>query len=337
MQFRLAGAPKRMEAEEILDMSNEASFFEQKGQSHAYGYSLSKRLLWALAGIVLGVIIAGFWNYKLVDNFGNHFLAGHTIGDTKLLAGSFERNGFGFGFLFAAVAGLAATFTACNCVVFAMLPGLACSDRSLSKRSALRALGLFSLGVLAVSLVYGFYVGSLGPEGIKHFTSSTVRLHRAQVTFTAIGIVMVLWGAFAFGFLNRLTDRLPVEVRRFFDHAATKAGIMGIMVGLFAIGRPFPVFRDFLEYAAASDNPLYGSLVMGLQGLGQIAFMVVLFLVMVFVFGQRLQSWTLAKPHQPALVSSLALFIGGSYFIFYWGLAFAYDIGRWGFKFGWYH
>jgi hypothetical protein len=33
---------------------------------------------------------------------------------------------------------------------------------------------------------------------------------------------------------------------------------------------------------------------------------------------------------------ALALLGGGSYFVFYWGIAFIYDIGRWGFKLGWY-
>lgn len=88
----------------------------------------SKRLLaYTLGAVVVGVLIAGFWNYHLVDGFGKDIIAEGTIGDTAELAGSYSSHGSTFGLLFAAVAGLAATFTACNCVVFAMLPGLACS------------------------------------------------------------------------------------------------------------------------------------------------------------------------------------------------------------------
>jgi hypothetical protein len=33
-------------------------------------------------------------------------------------------------------------------------------------------------------------------------------------------------------------------------------------------------------------------------------------------------------------VSGFAFLTGGAYFVFYWGLAFAFDIGNWGFKIG---
>lgn len=69
------------------------------------------------------MLIAGFWNYKLVDGFGREVVAGNTIGNADVLAKTFASNGMLFGVVFAGVASLAATFTACNCVVFAMLPG----------------------------------------------------------------------------------------------------------------------------------------------------------------------------------------------------------------------
>ncbi|TMD86318.1 MAG: hypothetical protein E6I73_16260, partial [Chloroflexi bacterium] len=101
-------------------------------------HSVAVRGLYALAAVGGGVLIAGFWNYKLVDGFGRGFVATNTIGNPDQLSTSFTSNGMLFGLVFAAVAGLAATFTACNCVVFAMLPGLACStDRSASRRTAL--------------------------------------------------------------------------------------------------------------------------------------------------------------------------------------------------------
>jgi len=90
-------------------------------------YPIAARGLYALAAVLGGVLIAGFWNYKLVDGFGRGFVAANTIGNPDTLAKTFASNGMVFGVVFAAVAGLAATFTACNCVVFAMLPGLTCS------------------------------------------------------------------------------------------------------------------------------------------------------------------------------------------------------------------
>ncbi len=67
--------------------------------------------------IVIAVLMAGFWHRGLVGRFGTNIIAGGTIGDTGELAGQYDSRGGGFGLIFAAVAGLAATFTACNCVI----------------------------------------------------------------------------------------------------------------------------------------------------------------------------------------------------------------------------
>jgi hypothetical protein len=131
-------------------------------------------------------------------------------------------------------------------------------------------------------------------------------------------------------------NRFSPLTRAFFASAQTKATLMGVLVGLFAVGRPFPVFRDFLTYAAAAQNPGYGAAVMALHGLAQIAVMVGLFVVVVYGLGDRLTNWVIRTPHRPALLSAIALVAGGAYFVYYWGVAFAFDIGQWGFKLGWY-
>ena len=99
-------------------------------------YSFNRRLIYTSLAIVAAVVIAGFWNYHLVDGFGKEIVAGSTIGDTSQLADDYGNKGSSFGFIFAAIAGLAATFTACNCVVFAMIPGLACSIEDKSGKNA---------------------------------------------------------------------------------------------------------------------------------------------------------------------------------------------------------
>lgn len=300
-------------------------------------YSRSKLIMYALAASVLAILIAGFWNYHLVDGFGRDFIAGQTIGNTSELAGGFAQYGSGFGFLFAAIAGLAATFTACNCVVFAMLPGLACSTES-SKKSANPwwVLVAFVGGVTLISVVYGFYIGMIGPAGVEALSVREIRLGRAQTVFTSIGVIMLGWGFSEMGFLDRIKNRLSENQRSILSSAITKGGILGILVGLFAVGRPFPVFRDFLTYAAQVESPLYGAGVMAVQGLGQILVMVLLFVLMVWLAGKKIIAWASKNPHKPRLVSGLALVTGGVFFIFYWGLAFAFDIGQWGIKLGWY-
>jgi hypothetical protein len=295
------------------------------------------RVVAALCAIAAGVLIAGFWNYHWADGFGREIVAGQTIGDTQHLSDFYDERGAGFGFIFAIVAGLAATFTACNCVVFAMLPSLACATEKAGspRRLAIRAISIFSLFVLLVCFVYGMYVGSLGPERIDAFNARESRLLQAQMTFTLLGVVLFLWGLVSFGFLDGLLRRLPAALR-FSASPITKAAFMGTVVGLFAVGRPFPVFRDYLAYAAASQSPLYGGAVMALQGIGQILVMVLLFLLLIVPFSRWLTTWSARHPGRLQQLSSAALLAGGSYFIFYWGIAFAYDVGKWGFKLDWY-
>ncbi|MDG0059143.1 hypothetical protein [Priestia sp. P5] len=298
-------------------------------------YGLRYRLILTFLALVIGIIIAGFWNYKVVDGFGHH-IADRTIGNTNNLASTFSENGTGFGFIFACVAGLAATFTACNCVVFAMIPGLTYSNHHFSRKMAIRALIVFITGVLAICAFYGFIIGLLTPGKVDMLNQSNIRINQAEITFSLIGTAMLIWGVISFGFLNRLLVLIPLKIRYFLANPFTKSAIMGIFVGLFSIGRPFPVFRDFLTYAAASKNPFYGAAVMSMQGLGQIAVMVLLFLIIIFIFGKKLIQWTERKPHQLELISSIALTTGGTYFIYYWGISRILDIGGWGFKFGWY-
>jgi len=292
------------------------------------------RALIAGAAALCGVVVAGFWNYKLVDGFGRGVVAANTIGNPDTLATSFGSNGALFGVVFAAVAGLAATFTACNCVVFAMLPGLACStDRSSSRRRALKALGLFTMGVLAVGVLYGLYVGTLG-SGVKAFNSH--RLPQAEIVFTTLGSLMIVWSLLEFGFLRPMTEHIPGGFRSWASSPMTRATTMGLMVGSFAVGRPYPVFRDLLIYAASSHNPIYGATIMAIQGLGQIALMVAIFLLVIWLFNARLTRWVTEKPSQLVLITAIALMAGGSYFVYYWGVSLVYHLGSWGFRLGLY-
>ena len=288
--------------------------------------------------VVFGVCVAGFWNARVVDGFGSDIVASTTIGEVAGKAGQFDSLGAGFGFLFAIVAGLAATFTACNCVAFAMIPGLACApDARAGRAAALRSLGIMALFVMLVGAMYGTFIGWLGPTGAAAFSAREIRFAQAGVVFSVLGIAMLLWAAIDLGLLTGLARRCSPVTRAFFAQPTTKAAIMGIMVGTFAVGRPYPVFREFLLYAAQMQRPSYGAAVMAVQGLGQIAVMAIAFLLVVTLLGQRLTRWMMTKPDQPILVSASALAAGGAYFLFYWGIARMWpELGRWGFKLGWY-
>lgn len=96
------------------------------------------------------------------------------------------------------------------------------------------------------------------------------------------------------------------------------------------------MFREFLIYAATAESPVYGAAVMMIHGLGQIAVLLGLFFLLIWIAGSRMMRWTSEKPHKPRMMIAMALLGGGAYFVFYWGIAFLYDVGRWGFKLGWY-
>ena len=86
-----------------LGLENEENFYT--------AYPMEKRLGYTLGIIIVAVLVAGFWNSRLVEDFGRNVVAVGTIGDPSELAIQYESLGGGFGFLFAAIAGLAATFT----------------------------------------------------------------------------------------------------------------------------------------------------------------------------------------------------------------------------------
>jgi hypothetical protein len=301
-------------------------------------YPRARRVMYLLSAAALGVVVAGFWNVRLVDGFGADVVAGHTIGGYEGKAAQFATLGAGFGFVFAMVAGLAATFTACNCVAFAMIPGLTCStDGSAGRAAALRSLGIMLFFVVLVGAMYGAFIGWLGPAGVEAINARPVRFAQAGIVFSALGIAMLAWGAIELGLLDAFTSRCTPVTRAFFAQPTTKAALMGLMIGAFAVGRPYPVFREFLLYTAQVQRPSYGAAVMALQGLGQVTVMVVAFLAILAVFGNRLRHWAATKPAQPALVSAFALTAGGAYFLFYWGIARMWPaLGRWGVQLGWY-
>lgn len=302
-----------------------------------HAYSSERRLVYTVLAILFAVLVAGFWNFRVVDEFGSEFVAGNTIGDTAALAGDYATRGGAFGLVFAAIAGLAATFTACNCVVFAMLPGLTCSvDRSSPQVSPLGAFTTFVIGVLVVSGLYGLVIGFLGPDVVESLNSVDARFGQAHVVFTGIGAFMLIWGILEMGFADRVVHAFPESVRSAFGSTRTKAAILGILVGLFAVGRPFLVFREFLVYSASSNNPLYGAVTMMVQGLGQIALMALLFFIVLYFAKNKITAVANYAPWKFRLISAVALIAGGAYFLYYWGLALAFDVGQWGFKLGWY-
>jgi hypothetical protein len=275
-------------------------------------------------GLVVGLsIIAGFlltvvWSAEFVDsaigdNVANTLL-GHDAKETPIA-------GIAAGIAFAFASGLAGTFTACNIAAFgAMSPMLGDSSGGhVSRlRQLLRPLGWLSVGMIAVSALYGTIVGLVGTSMPQFSTATNApgtlspRSIQSMVVFGVIGLVMCYLGLAALGLVPDLFSRIATR----FPNAPMV--FMGALIGGFLIGRPFGLFRILFRDAAESGNPLYGAAAFVLQSLGNIVVMAVLFIAIAYLTGGRVQRWLAAKPSRITVLIAVAFLVAGAFTFLYW-------------------
>lgn len=266
----------------------------------------------ALAGFLLTVV----WSAEFVDR-----TIGDNVADTLL---GHEAKGAPIanvmaGFAFAFATGVAGTFTACNVAVFgALAPLVGGSNTARTRmRHVVKPLVWLSAGMLTVSATYGAIVALVG-TGMPQFQTAQVasglspRTIQSMVVFGIIGLVLICLGLAALGVipdpLARVSQRFPNAPMVF----------MGALIGGFLIGRPFSLFRQMFRDAAESHNPLYGAGAFALQSLGNIAILVVLFLLMAALAGPALQNWITAKPSRAAVLVASAFIVAGVFTLLYW-------------------
>jgi hypothetical protein len=267
-----------------------------------------------LAGFLLTVVwSAQFVDSVIGDNVANSLL-GHDAKQTPIA-------GIGAGIVFALVSGLAGTFTACNIAAFgAVAPMLGGTQ---SRRSQLmhllKPVGWLSVGMIAVSAVYGAIVGIYGTRMPQFSTAGNAatgtlseRNIQSLVVFGAIGLVMVYLGLAALGIVP---DPFARIARRFPNAPMV---VMGALIGGFLIGRPFALFRKLFRDAAESGNPLYGAAAFVLQSIGNIVVMTVLFLILSLLLRGRVQRWLAAKPSRVSALIAVAFIVAGVFTFLYW-------------------
>jgi hypothetical protein len=282
----------------------------------ANGHVPRRRGLVVVLSVLAGFLLTVVWSAEFVDR---------TIGDTVAsgLLGHDARStpiaGVLAGVAFAFVSGLAGTFCACNVAVFgavAPLVGEARSGRA-RLRETLRPLGWLAVGTIAVSACYGVVVGIVGTRMPQFATQSggaglTARGIQSMVVFGLIGLSMCYLGLASLGLVRdpfaRISRRFPQAPLVF----------MGVLIGGFLIGRPFALFRQMFRDAAESHNPLYGASAFVLQSLGNIVVMTVLFVILTYVAGGRVERWLAAKPSRAAALTGAALLVAGAFTFLYW-------------------
>lgn len=275
-----------------------------------------RRLLIAAASALAGFLLTVVWSAEFVDQ-----TVGDSVADTLLghHAKGSAIGGVLAGVAFALASGVAGTFTACNIAVFGALAPMVGQRPSVRSRlvQAARPLGWLSAGMLTVSAVYGAVVGLVGTHMPQFQTAAgagtlSPRLIQAMVVFGVIGLVMICMGLAALGVVPDPLARVTAR------HPNAPMVLMGALIGGFLIGRPFALFRQMFRDAAESHNPFYGALAFGLQSLGNIVLLSVIFFVLVLLAGPRVQRWLAAKPGRPATMVAAALLTAGVFSVLYW-------------------
>jgi hypothetical protein len=282
------------------------------------GYFPRRRLLVLLLGILGGLLVAYLWSAQVADDDIGFNSANAILGRD---ANTTAIGGVGSGILFAFITGLAGSFTACNIAVFGAvgpLVGQRAQSRGGRFLETLKPLGWMALGMFPVSAVYGALVGIIGTRMPQFSTAPghgfTPRTIQSMVAFGIIGMVMVVCGLAALGMVPDPLARVSSRFRNF------PLVLMGALTGGFLIGRPYPLFHDLFRSAANHHNPLYGAGAFVLQSLGNMIVMGVLFVLLSYTLGGRLQRWVSEKPSRAAILTASAFLVAGVFTFAYWDL-----------------
>src|SRR4030095_11118105 len=122
-----------------------------------------------------------------------------------------------------------------------------------------------------IAAVYGAFIGRMGPDVTATFHTGPIRSAQSFVVFSAAGIALMAWGAAEAGAFAALAAKIGWRSRAVFSHHGVKALAAGIIVGIFTLGRPLAVFREFLLYIAQPASAAYGMAAMTLASIASIA------------------------------------------------------------------
>ncbi|HEX5402691.1 MAG TPA: hypothetical protein VFX16_10360 [Pseudonocardiaceae bacterium] len=275
---------------------------------------------------LVGVAIAILWSARLVDDDIGVNTASGLIGTNATDA---TVTGTATGLIFAFVTGVAGTFTACNVAVFSAIAPMVHSNPSVASRirMAFAPLGWLALGAVAVAGTYGA-VGALLGSRIPQLSPAVVGGHipvrtlQSIVVFGVIGLVMLYMGLAS-------AELVPDPLRRPATRwAPTRPLFMGLLIGGFLIGRPWPLFRKMFAYAASTHDAAFGAAVFMLIVLGNMILLGVIFLAL---SASRFPRWLRANPSRAVTVATIALVVGGVFTFVYWDVRVPAGLG-----FGWF-
>jgi hypothetical protein len=268
-----------------------------------------------LVGVVVGLLLAILWIPAIADDTIGVNIASGILGTN---AASATITSAWFSFAFAIAAGLGNTFTACNCVVFSCIAPLS-GQKSRTNLGVWRLLMWMAIGVIAATVVYSL-VSTILDTQIPMLSKGVVgqdfpvRLLQSVVVFVILGIVLLYWGLVTLQFAANPFRKL-VEAR-----AWAMPLFLGIIVGCFSIGRPYPLFQTLFQYAVSTGNIFLSAALLALQGLCNIAVMALVFVLLTLGTRGRFERWMQAHPNRIKMLTAFSVIVGGIFLIAYWGI-----------------
>jgi hypothetical protein len=272
-----------------------------------------------LVAVSIGLLLAIFWIPAIADDTVGETIANTILGST---ASSVPISNAIFSIAFAIAAGIGTTFTACNCVVFSCIAPLS-KEKGQMRLGVGRLLLWMCLGVMSITAVYGITGAVLGSQvpslsrAVIHLPggeSYPVRLLQSTTVFVILGIILWFWGLTA---LQIVANPFKGVVRQ---RPWIVPLFLGIIVGCFSVGRPYPLFHKLFQYSAGTGNPLLSAILIALQGLGNIALMSLLFVLLTRGTGGRFERWLQGNPFRAKAITAISMIGGGTFLIAYWGL-----------------
>ncbi|RPF19997.1 hypothetical protein [Myceligenerans xiligouense] len=264
------------------------------------------RAIWIGLALVLGAGLAVGWQYEFVDDV----IGG---GIAQLLGGS-EASGWLGPLVTAGIAGLAGTFTACNVACFASVGPLTASGSGATRRElvthATRQVLLLGGGMTLVAGCYGV-VAVLAGQSLPMLSEASygpvpARLAQASLVNTAFGIGLTAVA------VRYLMGR-PLQGNR-------GMVLLGCLLGLLIVGRPFPMFREVLADAVGSGNAVVAAALMVVVALGNLVFVAVLFLGVIAAAGPAIHRVSAARPRLLLTIGGCLLLALGTFSVAYWGV-----------------
>jgi hypothetical protein len=138
----------------------------------------------------------------------------------------------------------------------------------------------------------------------------SARSIQSMIVFGLIGLAMVYLGLAA----------LKIVRDPFANSPRARMIFLGVLVGGFLIGRPYPLFRHMFRDAAERGDPFYGAAAFVLQSVGNIIVMALLLVIVAAVFGGRLGRWLTADPRRAVVMTAAGLIVAGVFTFMYWDL-----------------